>query len=58
VVHLDLKPDNVIIKADATVVLIDFGLAYHAHFPDLLAEEHRFAAGSAPYISSEQVLGV
>jgi len=57
VVHLDLKPDNVIIKADATVVLIDFGLAYHAHFPDLLAEEHRFAAGSAPYISPEQVLG-
>ena len=56
-VHLDLKPDNVIIKADGDVVLIDFGLAYHAHFPDLLAEEHRFAAGSAPYISPEQVLG-
>ncbi|HEX8010245.1 MAG TPA: bifunctional serine/threonine-protein kinase/universal stress protein [Casimicrobiaceae bacterium] len=56
-IHLDLKPENVILKADGEVVLIDFGLAYHAHFPDLLAEEQRFLAGSAPYISPEQVLG-
>jgi nucleotide-binding universal stress UspA family protein len=56
-IHLDLKPDNLIVKANGEVVLIDFGLAHHAHFPDLLAEEKRFAAGSAPYISPEQVLG-
>ncbi len=57
-IHLDLKPDNVIVKTNGEVVLIDFGIAYHAHFPDLLAEEQRFAAGSAPYISPEQVLGL
>jgi nucleotide-binding universal stress UspA family protein len=57
-VHLDLKPDNVILKADGEVALIDFGLTFHARFPDLLAEEQRFAAGSAPYISPEQVLGI
>jgi serine/threonine protein kinase len=56
-IHLDLKPDNAIVKADGAVVLIDFGLAYHEHFPDLLAEEQRFAAGSTPYISPEQILG-
>jgi nucleotide-binding universal stress UspA family protein len=56
-VHLDLKPDNVILRPDGQAVLIDFGVAYHAHFPDLLAEERRFAAGSAPYISPEQLLG-
>jgi nucleotide-binding universal stress UspA family protein len=56
-IHLDLKPDNAIVKSDGTIVLIDFGLAYHAHFPDLLAEEQRFAAGSTPYISPEQILG-
>jgi serine/threonine protein kinase len=56
-IHLDLKPDNVILKANGEAALIDFGLAYHAHFPDLLAEEQRFASGSAPYISPEQVLG-
>ena len=55
--HLDLKPDNVILRPDGSVALIDFGLAHHARFPDLLAEEQRMAAGSAPYISPEQVLG-
>jgi serine/threonine protein kinase len=56
-IHLDLKPENLIIRSSGEVVLIDFGIAYHARFPDLLAEERRFAAGSAPYISPEQVLG-
>jgi nucleotide-binding universal stress UspA family protein len=56
-VHLDLKPDNIILRPDGRVALIDFGLAHHARFPDLLAEERRLAAGSAPYISPEQVLG-
>jgi nucleotide-binding universal stress UspA family protein len=56
-IHLDLKPDNVILKTYDDAVLIDFGTAHHARFPDLLAEEKRFASGSAPYISPEQVLG-
>ena len=57
VIHLDLKPDNIMDRPDGTVVLIDFGLAHHARFPDLLAEEKRYAAGSAPYVSPEQVEG-
>jgi eukaryotic-like serine/threonine-protein kinase len=56
-IHLDLKPDNIIVRPDGAVVLIDFGLAHHDRYPDLLAEEKRFAAGSAPYVSPEQVLG-
>ena len=58
VVHLDLKPANVIIRPGGEAVLIDFGLAHHAHFPDLLTEEFRHPMGSGPYISPEQVLGV
>lgn len=54
-IHLDLKPENVILKPDGTAALIDFGFAHHARYPDLLAEETRFGAGSAAYVSPEQI---
>ncbi|MGZ5445997.1 MAG: serine/threonine protein kinase [Thermoanaerobaculia bacterium] len=56
-IHLDLKPANVILESDGTAVLVDFGFAHHARYPDLLAEETRHGAGSKPYISPEQILG-
>jgi nucleotide-binding universal stress UspA family protein len=58
VIHLDIKPGNVIIRPNGTAVLVDFGLSHHAKYPDLLAEGLRRAVGSAPYISPEQVIGV
>ena len=56
-IHHDLKPDNIIILDNGSAVLLDFGFAHHAHFPDFLAEEKRFASGSAPYVSPEQLTG-
>ena len=58
VVHLDLKPTNVLYRATGEAVLIDFGLASHSHYPDLLAEELRFPVGNWVYMAPEQVLGV
>ena len=58
VVHLDLKPANVLITPEGKAVLLDFGLSYHAHYPDLLAEELRKAVGSPVWIAPEQVVGV
>lgn len=57
-VHLDLKPANVIIRADGSAVLLDFGLSCNTSYPDLLAEQLRKAVGSPVWISPEQVVGV
>ena len=58
VIHFDLKPENFILRPDGQAVLIDFGFARHAHYPDLLAEGDAFAAGSAAYVSPEQLQGI
>lgn len=56
VVHLDLKPANVLQRASGEMVLIDLGLARHDHLPDLLAEEFAIPMGTYPYIAPEQIL--
>jgi nucleotide-binding universal stress UspA family protein len=58
VIHLDLKPSNVMFRDTGEAVLIDFGLAHHTDLPDLMAEEFRLPYGTAPYMAPEQVLGV
>jgi eukaryotic-like serine/threonine-protein kinase len=58
VVHLDLKPTNVMYRPGGEAILIDFGLAHHGHLPDLLAEELHFPVGNWVYMSPEQIMGV
>lgn len=57
VIHLDLKPSNVIMRENGEAVLIDFGLSRHAELPDLIAEEFEGAVGTGPYIAPEQLRG-
>ncbi|KXW56570.1 MAG: protein kinase [Betaproteobacteria bacterium] len=54
-IHLDIKPDNLIIKENNEVVFIDFGFAHHSLLPDLFADNPRQAIGSTPYIAPEQI---
>jgi eukaryotic-like serine/threonine-protein kinase len=58
VLHLDIKPGNILIRPGGAAVLIDFGLSRHDHLPDILAEETRLPIGTGAYIAPEQVAGV
>lgn len=55
VIHLDIKPGNVLYRANGEAVLIDFGLARHSSLPDLLETAFDELAGSTAYLSPEQV---
>ncbi len=55
VIHLDMKPSNVMFRESGEAVLIDFGLSRHDRLPDLLAEQFRLPMGTGPYISPEQI---
>ena len=55
VVHLDIKPSNIMFRADGAAVLVDYGLSRHEHLPDLLDEEFELPMGTAPYMSPELV---
>ncbi|MFO1168214.1 MAG: bifunctional serine/threonine-protein kinase/universal stress protein [Rhodoblastus sp.] len=57
VIHLDIKPSNIMLRKTGEVALIDFGLSRHEQLPDLLAEEFRLPMGTGPYISPEQIHG-
>jgi eukaryotic-like serine/threonine-protein kinase len=58
VIHLDIKPSNIMFRETGEAILIDFGLSRHDKLPDLLAEEFRLPLGTGPYISPEQVLNI
>ncbi|MDE2578127.1 MAG: protein kinase [Hyphomicrobiales bacterium] len=55
VLHLDVKPSNVMLRETGEAALVDFGLSRHLRMPDLLAEELRVPVGTGPYISPEQL---
>src|SRR5262249_4578864 len=55
VIHLDIKPSNIMFRPDGAAVLVDYGLSRHDHLPDLLEEEFSLPMGTGPYMSPEQV---
>jgi nucleotide-binding universal stress UspA family protein len=58
VVHLDVKPANILFRESGEAVLVDYGLAHHEQLPDLMAEEFRLPYGTVPYMAPEQALGI
>ncbi|MEI9806006.1 MAG: bifunctional serine/threonine-protein kinase/universal stress protein [Pseudolabrys sp.] len=58
VVHLDIKPSNIVFRPSREAVLLDYGLSHHDQLPDLMQEEFRLPFGTAPYMSPEQLRNI
>ena len=56
VLHRDIKPENIMVGADLSVRVMDFGIAERVD-PDRLSTSQRIA-GTAIYMSPEQAMGV
>ncbi|MGK5445349.1 serine/threonine-protein kinase [Micromonospora sp. URMC 105] len=55
IVHRDVKPGNLLVKRDGTVVLVDFGIARSSTMASLTAAH--MVLGTASYMSPEQAVG-
>ncbi|SIN11313.1 serine/threonine-protein kinase [Micromonospora cremea] len=55
IVHRDVKPGNLLVKADGRVVLVDFGIARSRSMAGLTAAN--MVLGTASYMSPEQATG-
>ena len=58
IVHLDIKPENIMIRKDGLVQITDFGVAQFVSRQELNDDAtHDLTAGSYPYMSPEQIQG-
>ncbi|HKJ65840.1 MAG TPA: protein kinase [Desulfopila sp.] len=55
IIHLDLKPENLMVQLNEDIKIIDFGLARHLGLPDLIGDDFSEPQGTPYYISPEQL---
>ena len=57
IVHRDIKPQNIRVRADGEPIIIDFGLARHLGLPDLTKTLQGARLGTPMYFAPEQFDG-
>ncbi len=57
IIHLDLKPDNIMVTPSHDIKILDFGLANHLAHTDFLAQDLPGPKGTPYYIAPEQICG-
>src|SRR5216683_1181924 len=55
-IHRDVKPENMLVRADGVILLSDFGIATTAHSTHSLSA-HQGIGGTIPYMAPEQLEG-
>jgi len=57
VIHRDVKPGNILVEPDGTVLLTDFGIARAADNTQSSLTAHGHVMGTADYLAPEQISG-
>ncbi|HST04532.1 MAG TPA: protein kinase [Chloroflexia bacterium] len=57
VIHRDVKPGNILVEPDGTVLLTDFGIARAADNAQSSLTAHGHVMGTADYLAPEQISG-
>jgi outer membrane protein assembly factor BamB/serine/threonine protein kinase len=55
-VHRDVKPENMLVRSDGTILLSDFGIATAAHSTYSISTKQEMV-GTVPYMAPEQLAG-
>lgn len=57
IVHRDIKPENMLVRPDGTLVILDFGTAFHLDHQFNLYEDKDYITGTIQYMAPEYVEG-